>query len=91
MTEHVGMPLPPMSADDVLRTLAQDQPDALADALASAEVHREALIDRLLDALERGLADLLARHRRTRHSFRTHCISWPNGVSHVRTRTSFAG
>ena len=59
MTDDSGMPLPPMSAEAVLRTLAEDQPDARADALASADAHREVLVDRLLDALERGLADPL--------------------------------
>jgi len=59
MIDHIGKPVPPMSAEAVLRTLAEDQPDALADALASADAHRETLVDPLLEALERGLADPL--------------------------------
>ena len=57
MNEHIGVPVPSMSADAVLRALAGDLPDAFEAALASADAHREALVDRLLDALERGLAD----------------------------------
>lgn len=57
MTEHIAVPVPSMSAEAVLRTLAEDLPGALEEALASADAHREALIDRLFEALERGLAD----------------------------------
>jgi Protein of unknown function (DUF1186) len=57
MPEHMGVPVSSMSPDEVLRTLAEDLPDAFEDALASADAHREVLVDRLLEALERGLAD----------------------------------
>jgi hypothetical protein len=55
--EPVRAPVPFMSAEDVLRTLAADPPDGCAQALASADAHREALVGPLLDALERGIAD----------------------------------
>src|SRR5215470_9882207 len=57
MTERFGVPAPSMSAEAVLRTLAEDPSDAFEAALASADAHREALVDRLLEALARGLAD----------------------------------
>ena len=55
--EPIRVPPPSMSAEDVLRTLAEDRFDASEEALASADAHREALVGRLLEALERGLAD----------------------------------
>jgi len=48
---------PSMSAEGVLTALAREVPDALNQALVSADAHREVLIDPLLEALERGLAD----------------------------------
>jgi Protein of unknown function (DUF1186)/SEC-C motif len=55
--EPIHEPVPSMSAEDVLRALAEDSPDEIEEALASADAHRAALVDPLLDALERGIAD----------------------------------
>jgi hypothetical protein len=55
--DPVRVAVPSVSPDDVLTTLARGVPDALDQALASADGHREVLVERLLEALERGLAD----------------------------------
>ncbi len=57
--ELIHPPEPTMSAEDVLRTLAEDSPDRYEDALESADAHRDALTRPLLDALERGVDDPL--------------------------------
>lgn len=51
------VPTPTLSPADILTTLSRDASVHPADALASAESHREALIAPLLSALERGVAD----------------------------------
>jgi Protein of unknown function (DUF1186)/SEC-C motif len=55
--EPISVPVSSMSAEDVLSTLAEDPLNTFEAALASADAHREALVDRLLEALERGVAD----------------------------------
>jgi hypothetical protein len=54
--EPIRAPVPSMSAEDVLRVLAEDAP-GYNEALTSADAHREALVGPLLDALDRGIAD----------------------------------
>ena len=89
--EPVRTLVPSMSAEEVLRTLAADPPDGHADALASADAHREALVapssTRLSAAspirwrVERGRVDVS----------RTHSICWRSGVSRGPFRTCSAG
>src|SRR5262249_17918794 len=55
--EPIAAPAPSMSAEDVLRALAEDLPDERDAALESADAHREALVGPLLEALDRGIAD----------------------------------
>ena len=55
--EPVRAPVPSMSADDVLRVLAEDAPNGYKEALVSADAHRDVLVGPLLGALERGIAD----------------------------------
>jgi hypothetical protein len=54
--EPVSVPLSSMTAQDVLRVLAEDAAE-YEEALASADAHRQALVSPLLDALDRGMAD----------------------------------
>lgn len=51
------VPTPTLSPSEILTTLARDASVPPAEALASAESHREALIEPLLSALERGIAN----------------------------------
>lgn len=55
--EPIAQPIPSMSADDVLKTLAEDPPNRIEAALASADAQREAVGERLLEALEHGLGN----------------------------------
>jgi hypothetical protein len=55
--EPIALPVPSMSPDDGLRTLAEDPPEGVEEALASADAQREAFVERLLEALERGIAN----------------------------------
>jgi len=50
------VPPPTLSPSEILTTLSRDASTQPAEALASAESHREALIEPLLSALERGIA-----------------------------------
>ncbi len=67
--EPVRSLVPSMSAEDVLRTLAADPPDGCAEALASADAHREALVGPLLGALERGIADPIGASKEDASTF----------------------
>lgn len=51
------VPRPTLSALEIVTTLSRDASVQPAEALASAEAHREALIEPLLSALERGVTD----------------------------------
>jgi hypothetical protein len=51
------VPAPTLSPSEILTTLSRDASVQPVAALASAEAHREALIEPLLSALERGIAD----------------------------------
>ncbi len=55
--EPIAQPVPSMSADDGLRTLAEDPPHGVEGALASADAQREAFSERLLEALEHGIGN----------------------------------
>jgi hypothetical protein len=50
-------PTPTLSPSEILTTLSRDSSVQPAEALASADSHREALIEPLLSALERGIAN----------------------------------
>jgi len=50
------MPTPTLSPSEILTTVSRDASVQSAEALASAESHRETLIEPLLSALERGIA-----------------------------------
>jgi hypothetical protein len=50
------VPTPTLSPPEILSTLSRDASIQPAEALASAESHREALIEPLLSALDRGVA-----------------------------------
>ena len=67
--EPVRAPVPSMSAEDVLGTLAADPPDGYTEALTSADVHRELLVGPLLDALERGIADPIGASKENASTF----------------------
>jgi hypothetical protein len=52
--------MPPVSAlspEEILTALADDAPGRFQEAVTAADAHRDALTERLLEALERGLAD----------------------------------
>jgi len=49
--------MPIMSPANVLNALSEDWPEPPQEALASADSHRQALVDPLLLALERGIAN----------------------------------
>jgi Protein of unknown function (DUF1186)/SEC-C motif len=51
------VPAPTLSPSEILTTLSRDASVQPAEGLASAESHREALIEPLLSALERGIAN----------------------------------
>ena len=51
------VPTPTLSPSEILTTLSRDASTQPAEALASAESHREALIEPLLSALDRGVAN----------------------------------
>ena len=51
------VPTPTLSPSETLTTLSRDASTQPAEALASAESHREALIEPLLSALDRGVAN----------------------------------
>jgi hypothetical protein len=55
--EPIRVPVPTLSPSEILTTLSEDLSVQPAEALASAESHREALIEPLLSALERGTAN----------------------------------
>jgi len=55
--EPIATPSPFLTPEEVLRALAEDDPDRIEDAIASADAHREALVERLLAALDRGIRD----------------------------------
>jgi hypothetical protein len=59
----IGVPAPSLSAEEVLSTLSEDPPNGFEAALLSADAHRESLLDRLLDALERGISDPIGATR----------------------------
>ena len=67
--EPIAVPVPSMSAEDVLSTLTEDPPNEFEAALTSADAHREALVDRLLEALERGVADPSGASKQTASLF----------------------
>jgi hypothetical protein len=52
--QPISEPVASLTAEEVLDTLAEDAPDRLDEALVSADAHREALVPRLLEALDRG-------------------------------------
>lgn len=51
------LPTPTLSPSEILTTLSRDSSCQPAEALASAESHREALIEPLLSALDRSIAN----------------------------------
>jgi hypothetical protein len=55
--EPVATPEPTMSPSEVLEELSEDGPEPPRDALESADGHRQALVEPLLHAIERGLAN----------------------------------
>lgn len=55
--EPKQVPTPTLSPSEILTMLSRDASVQPVEALASAESHREALIEPLLSALERGTAD----------------------------------
>ena len=55
--EPVVVPVPTMSPVEILASLAEDAPDPPEEALASADGHRDALVEPLLAALDRGMAN----------------------------------
>lgn len=55
--EPKRVPTPTLSPSEILTTLSRDASIQPAEALASAESHREALIEPLLSALDRGVAN----------------------------------
>jgi hypothetical protein len=69
MSTGSDAPAPPLSAEDVLRALAEDAPGAYVEALASADAHREALVGPLLAALERGIADPMGASKEDASTF----------------------
>jgi Protein of unknown function (DUF1186)/SEC-C motif len=55
--EPIRVPVPTLSPAEILTTLSEDASVQPTEALTSAESHREALIEPLLSALERGIAN----------------------------------
>jgi hypothetical protein len=55
--EPITEPPPSLTPEEVLKALAEDDPDRIEGAIASADAHREALVERLLEALDRGIRD----------------------------------
>lgn len=55
--EPIAVPAPTMSPAEILTTLSQDASVQPVEALASADAHREALIEPLLSAIDRGIAN----------------------------------
>jgi hypothetical protein len=51
------VPTPTLSPSEILTTLSRDASTQPAEALASGESHREAVIETLLSALERAIAN----------------------------------
>jgi hypothetical protein len=55
--EPITVPAPTMSASEILTALSEDASEQPEEALDSAEGHRDAIIDALLAALDRGIAN----------------------------------
>ena len=55
--EPIAVPTPTMSPPEILTALSEGGPVPPEEALASAEAHREALVEPLLAALERGIVN----------------------------------
>jgi hypothetical protein len=67
--EPIVVSAPSMSAESVLQALAEDATEGYEEALASADVHREALVGPLLETLDRGIADPLGASKHDASTF----------------------